>query len=679
MDELARLGFLRERLQQYSREYYGVDMPTIPDAEYDALFRELVALENRYPHLRTADSPTEQVGFLERRREVRLVPHLQPMLSLVNGFEMSDVAEFDRRIREGLNQETVEYCCEPKFDGLAVNLLYRYGRWVQGATRGDGEMGEEVSANLRTLSCLPVQLAGAGWPEWIEVRGEVFMLKQDFAELNQRQRAAGERPFVNPRNAAAGALRQLDPTETARRPLSFYAYGVGGVSPEFVLPDTQAELLVWLAQWGFPVTGEIRTVRGLSGLTSFFDDLQTRRTDLPYEVDGVVYKVNELALQQALGFITRAPRFALAHKFPAEEALTRVLDIEIQVGRTGVLTPVAVLAPVFVGGVTVTRATLHNEEEIRRKDVRCGDQVWVRRAGDVIPEVVAVVQAERQGNSSMFSMPAHCPVCGSLVQRLPEEIAYRCGGGLLCSAQRKQSLLHFASRRAMNIEGLGDKLVDAVVDLGWVQEPADLYRLSRDQWASLPRMAEKSAENLLVALERSKATTFERFLIALGIRQVGERTARDLALHFGSLEVLMHADESALQAVPEVGPVVARAVAVFFADPRQCHIISHLQQVGVTWPQPHRTQADHRPLTGQSFVLTGTLTCSRAEAQRRIEEAGGKVNGSLSRSTTYLVVGHDPGGKVDQAQRLGVAQIDETQWMTLLHKERNRDDAQADS
>ena len=668
MDEVSRLHYLQEELKRYNREYHELDAPTIPDADYDALYRELVALEIRHPDQVRADSPTRRVGSLDLRRNVRLVQHREPMLSLNNGFDVRDLQEFDRRVRTGLGVDEVDYCCEPKFDGLAINLLYRGGALVQGATRGDGEEGEEVTANLMTVKSIPRRRQGSEpWPEWLEVRGEVLMLKKDFEQLNRRQTGAGERTFVNPRNAAAGALRQLDPAETARRPLAFLAYGVGGCSPDFELPDHQDALLRWLGMLGFPVAEEVRVVQGESGLRMFFEDLGARRASLPYEVDGVVYKVNAREAQQKLGFVTRAPRFALAHKFPAEEALSTVEAIEVQVGRTGTLTPVALLKPVFVGGVTVTRATLHNDEEIRRKDIRVGDQVWVRRAGDVIPEVVKVVQELRPAETVAFEMPATCPVCGSPARRLPEEISWRCSGGLHCPAQRKQALLHFVGRRAMNVEGLGEKLVDALVERSWVTEPADLYHLTLEQWASLPRMARKSAENLVQSLEHSKETTLARFLFALGIRQVGERTAHDLALHFVRLEDVMEADETHLQAVAEIGPVVAQSIREFFSVERNRQVIAHLRAQGVHWRENAQERRDVQILAGLTFVLTGTLAhYSREEARERIEKAGGKVVGSLTRSTHYLVVGRDPGSKVAQAQKLGISMLDEDQWDKLF-------------
>ncbi|NDU89470.1 MAG: NAD-dependent DNA ligase LigA [Ferrovum sp.] len=668
MDEIARLHLLQDKLKHYNQEYHGFDAPTIPDAEYDALYRELAALEARHPDQVRADSPTQQVGSLDLRRNVRLVRHREPMLSLNNGFDFHDLQEFDRRVRMGLGVEAVAYCCEPKFDGLAINLLYRGGTLVQGATRGDGEKGEEVTANLMTVKSIPRRMQGSEpWPEWLEVRGEVLMLKKDFEQLNQRQTRAGERAFVNPRNAAAGALRQLDPAETARRPLVFLAYGVGGVSPGYELPDHQDALLRWLGTLGFPVAEEVQVVQGESGLRAFFENLGARRASLPYEVDGVVYKVNARIAQQRLGFVTRAPRFALAHKFPAEEALSTVEAIEVQVGRTGTLTPVAHLKPVFVGGVTVMRATLHNDEEIRRKDIRVGDQVWVRRAGDVIPEVVRVVRELRPADTVAFEMPLTCPVCGCPARRLPEEISWRCSGGLHCPAQRKQALLHFVGRRAMNVEGLGEKLVDALVERAWVKEPADLYRLTLEQWASLPRMAMKSAENLVQSLERSKETTLARFLFALGIRQIGERTAQDLALHFGTLEDVMEADEARLQEVVEIGPVVAQSLREFFSGERNRQIIAHLRAQGIHWYENTRNRQAVQVLAGLTFVLTGTLArYSREEARERIEQAGGKVVGSLSRSTHYLVVGRDPGSKVAQAQKLGIPMLDEDQWDKLF-------------
>lgn len=673
MSDEARLIWLRAQLVRYNRQYHALGETTIPDAAYDRLFHELEQLEQRFPQLADPRSPVYQVGALENRRTVRLVRHRQPLLSLTNGYDSQDVLAFDQRVKTTLAEARVTYCCELKLDGLAVNLLYHHGQWVQGATRGDGETGEEVGANLQTLAEIPRRLIMDNPPEWLEVRGEVLMYKRDFEQLNQTLLRSGEKPYVNPRNAAAGALRQLDPTETARRPLRFMAYGVGAVEGMGAWPTSQWAWLTWLRQQGFPVGEQSALVQGGEGLLRYFEEQQAQRAQLPFEVDGVVYKVNDVADQQHLGYVTRAPRFALAHKFPAEEMLTVLRDIEIQVGRTGVLTPVACLEPVFVGGVTVSRATLHNAEEIQRKDIRVGDTVWVRRAGDVIPELVASVLAHRPPLAPVFVMPDHCPVCQSPVERLTGEVATRCTGGVRCRAQRHQALLHFAGRRAMNIEGLGDKLVQALLDRDWVKEPADLYRLTGEQWASLPRMAQKSAENLIQGLERSKITTLPRLIFALGIRQVGERTAQDLARHFASLDALMAASEEELWQVDEVGPVVAQALRAYFDEEANVRLIRNLMAMGVTWLRSEEI-ASSLAWQGKTFVLTGTLQrFTRDEAKWQIERMGGKVTGSVSRATTALIVGDNPGGKVEEAQRLGVRVLREEDWWSWITKEADDD------
>ncbi|MDE1942264.1 MAG: NAD-dependent DNA ligase LigA [Betaproteobacteria bacterium] len=667
-DPVARARELREALDLYNYQYYVLDAPTVPDAEYDFLFRELQELEAAHPSLRTPESPTQRVGSSPREgfQEIR---HRVPMLSLNNGFSEEDVLNFDRRVREILDCEVVDYACEPKFDGLAVSLLYRNGRLVEGSTRGDGEAGEDVTANLRTIRAIPLQLPMSSPPSVLEVRGEVLMEKRDFQALNQGQLARGEKLFVNPRNAAAGALRQLDPALTAQRPLSFFAYGMGEVEG-WGLPATQGELMDRLSQLRFPVPVERALVRGAAGLLGYFERMSLMRASLRYDIDGVVYKVNAFGQQQALGFVSRAPRFALAHKFPAEEALSEVLDIDVQVGRTGALTPVARLRPVFVGGVTVTNATLHNEDEIRRKDIRIGDQVWVRRAGDVIPEVVAVVPEQRPPHARTFVMPEHCPVCGSKVVRTEGEAISRCSGGLYCPAQRKQALLHFAQRRAMDIDGLGEKLVDQLVDSGLVRTPPDLYGLSLQALASLPRMGEKSAANLLEAIERSRETTLARFIFALGIRNVGETTARDLARHFGDLAPLLSAGLETLQQVPEVGPVVAQSINDFLGEAHNREVVQRLLSCGIRWAAAPSRLQEKQLLAGLTLVLTGTLPhLSRDQARARIEGAGGKVAGSVSRRTAYVVAGADPGSKLQQALELGVPVLDESQLLSLLNQD----------
>ncbi|MDD2884299.1 MAG: NAD-dependent DNA ligase LigA [Dechloromonas sp.] len=677
---VQRAADLRAELARHNHAYYVLDAPSIPDAEYDRLFRELQALENDFPCLLTADSPTQRVGAAPLKAFPAL-SHGQAMLSLNNAFAASEVDAFDQRVRDGLDTlSTVDYAVEPKFDGLAISLTYEDGIFVRGATRGDGATGEEVTPNLRTLRCLPLRLQGSGWPSRLEVRGEVLMFKADFERLNARQRAQGDKAFVNPRNAAAGSLRQLDSRITARRPLSFFAYGLG-LGATAVDVRTQGEMLDRLASWGFPVAAERRVVTGAAGLLDYFADIAALRSRLPYDIDGVVYKVNRLDWQETLGFVSRAPRFAIAHKFPAEEALTVVLGIDVQVGRTGAMTPVARLQPVFVGGVTLTNATLHNEDEVRRKDVRVGDTVIVRRAGDVIPEVVAIVADKRPMRDLLgcepvhdpFELPKICPECGATVTRGEDEAIARCSGGLFCPAQRKQALLHFAARRAMDIEGLGDKLVDQLVDAGLVHTPADLYALTVDTLAGLERMGEKSAQNLVAAIEQSKTTTLGRFIFALGIRNVGEATARDLAKHFGQIDALLAADLEALQAVPDVGPVVAVSLRTFLQQTHNRDVIAALQQAGVHWPAPAPgAPLPAQVLAGLTLVLTGTLpSLKRDAAKAMIEAAGGKVAGSVSKKTAYVVAGEEAGSKLEKAMELKVPVLDEAGLIELLQQGEN--------
>lgn len=663
MNAATRIAQLREQIEQHNHRYYVLDDPVISDAEYDRLFRELQALETQHPELISSDTPTLRVGGspLKAFNEVQ---HRTPMLSLNNAFSEEEVRAFDARIRESLGLDEVEYAVEPKFDGLAITLTYRDGVFVQGATRGDGSVGEDVTENLRTVHDIPLRLTEP--IAELEVRGEVLMFNRDFALLNEAQRARGEKEFVNPRNAAAGSLRQLDSRITASRRLSFFAYGVGRCEG-MDLPDEHHQQMALLQRLGVAVADQRRVVRGVAGLLDFFAYIGQLRAELPFAIDGVVYKVNDTLLQQQLGFVSRAPRFAIAHKFPAEEASTTLLDIEIQVGRTGALTPVARLAPVFVGGVTVTNATLHNEDEIRRKDVRINDVVIVRRAGDVIPEVARVVLERRTKDAREFVMPSVCPVCGSHVAKADDEAVWRCTGGLFCPAQRKQALLHFASRRAMNIDGLGDKLVEQLVEAHIVRTPADLYRLGLPAIIDLERMGEKSALNLLDAIEKSKHTTLARFIFALGIRNVGEATAKDLAQHYGSLDKLLAADEASLLQVRDVGPVVAHSLIEFLQEPHNREVMEQLRACGVTWPEHEMRVAAGLPLTGKTFVLTGTLpTLSRDQAKERLEALGAKVSGSVSKKTTYVVAGTEAGSKLDKAQELGLAILDEAQFLALL-------------
>ena len=662
----ARIQWLREELNRHGHAYYVLDQPTIPDAEYDTLFIELQQLETKHPDLITADSPTQRVGGAPLP-EFAQVQHDVPMLSINNGFSEDDIRAFDRRVGEGLGQsDDVEYACELKFDGLAINLRYVDGVLVQAATRGDGSTGEDVTANIRTIRSIPLRLRTEHPPKIMDVRGEVLMFKADFARLNQRQRDAGLKEFANPRNAAAGSLRQLDSRITAQRSLRFFAYGIGHLDGA-ELPDTHSALLNWYSELGIAVCAERAVVRGADGLLKFFTDIGTRRASLAYDIDGVIYKVNRAQQQQALGFVSRAPRFAVAHKFPAEEATTTVLDINVQVGRTGAITPVARLAPVSVGGVTVTNATLHNEDEVRRKDIRIGDSVIVRRAGDVIPEVVAFVPERRPADAQEFLMPTECPVCGSAIIRLEDEAVARCSGGWLkCAAQRKGGLLHFVSRRAMDIEGLGEQLVEQLVDRGLVTTPADFYKLGLVALSELERMAEKSAQNVLDALTVSKSTTLPRFIYALGIRHVGESTAKTLARHFGTLDALMAANEEEILAVEDVGPVVAQSILGFLHDPLNRELIEQLRAAGVHWDESAvERQSQH--LNGKTFVLTGTLpNLKREEAQALIEAAGGKVSGSVSKKTSFVVAGDEAGSKLAKAEELGIPVLDEEGLQQLL-------------
>jgi len=671
-----RTRALRAEIALHDHAYYVLDAPTVPDAEYDRLFRELQELEQQYPDLLTPDSPTGRVGGVPQK-EFPAYAHGVPMLSLNNAFDPVEVAAFDQRVRDGLDSTAaVDYAVEPKFDGLAISLTYENGLFTRGATRGDGTTGEDVTPNLRTLHSIPLRLPGEGWPGLIEIRGEVLMFRRAFAELNARQRERGDKEFANPRNAAAGSLRQLDSRITADRPLSFFAYGVGA-GGETLAVMTHGELMDLLAAWGFPVAAERRVVRGAEGLLAYFSEMGAKRPALPYDIDGVVYKVNRLAAQAQLGFVSRAPRFAIAHKFPAEEAMTEVLGIDVQVGRTGAITPVARLKPVFVGGVTVTNATLHNEDEVRRKDVRVGDTVIVRRAGDVIPEVVAIVPERRPKRGLFdgeplhppFELPKTCPECGSTVTRGEDEAIARCSGGLYCPAQRKQALLHFAARRALDIEGFGDKLVDQLVDAGLVHSPADIYGLTCETLAGLERMGDKSAQNLVAAIAKSQQTTLARFIFALGIRNVGEATARDLARHFGSLEAFLAADHATLQQVPDVGPVVAASIVAFLAEPHNREIIGRLRAAGLVWAEGPLAESGPRVFTGKTLVLTGTLpTLRRDQAKALIEAAGGKVAGSVSKKTDYVVAGEDAGSKLENARELGICVIDEAELLKLLEK-----------
>lgn len=671
-----RAAWLRAELERANYAYYVLDQPDLPDAEYDRLFVELQRIEAEHPDLVTPDSPTQRVGG-EAASGFTPVVHDKPMLSLNNGFADEDVIAFDKRVADGLDKATdlagtvtepVEYACELKFDGLAISLRYENGRFVQASTRGDGTTGEDVTENIRTIRAIPLTLKGKRIPRMLDVRGEVLMFKRDFARLNERQRAAGQREFANPRNAAAGSLRQLDSKITASRPLSFFAYGIG-VLDGADMPDTHSGLLDWYETLGLPVNRERAVVRGPAGLLAFFHSVGERRESLPYDIDGVVYKVNRRDEQDRLGFVSRAPRFALAHKFPAQEALTKLIAIDVQVGRTGAITPVARLEPVFVGGATVTNATLHNEDEVRRKDIRIGDTVIVRRAGDVIPEVVSAVLDRRPADAQEFVMPTECPECGSRIERLPDEAIARCTGGLFCPAQRKQALWHFAQRRALDIDGLGEKIIDQLVEQNLVRTPADLFNLGFSTLVALDRFAEKSARNLIDSLEKAKHTTLARFIYALGIRHVGESTAKDLAKHFGSLDPIMDAPIDALLEVNDVGPIVAESIHQFFAEEHNRTVIEQLRARGkVTWPEgPPAPRAPQGVLAGKTVVLTGTLpTLTREAAKEMLEAAGAKVAGSVSKKTDYVVAGADAGSKLAKAEELGIPVLDEAGMHTLL-------------
>ena len=679
---IQRLAQLKRELAEHNHRYYVLDQPTIADSEWDKLFQELLVLETQHPQLLTPDSPTQRVGSkpLESFDEVT---HRIPMLSLGNAFSEEDIDNFDRRCREGLDlgDTEIEYACEPKFDGLAISLTYVDGVFVQGATRGDGAVGEGVTENLKTIRSIPLALPDGHRPALLEVRGEVLMLRKDFDKLNTRQLARGEKLFVNPRNAAAGSLRQLDSKLTAGRPLTFFAYGIGAIEGVAV-PESHSALMDWLESLRFPVAKQRNVVQGVPGLREFYRRIGEARATLPYDIDGVVYKVNRFDQQKSLGFVSRAPRFAIAHKFPAEEATTVLLGIDVQVGRTGAITPVARLQPVFVGGTTVSNATLHNEDEIRRKDLRIGDTVVVRRAGDVIPEVAAVIMEKRPANAAGFVMPARCPECDSAIVKLEGEVIARCTGGLICPAQRKQALLHYAQRRAVDIEGLGDKLVDQLVDADVVHTPADLYRLDIGALANLDRMADKSATNLLASIEKSRRTTLPKFLFGLGIRHVGEATAKDLARHFGNLDAIMDASAEQLLDVHDVGPVVAQSIRQFFDEPHNREVVEQLRACNVTWPEMEiqhgrGSQEENAPgsapggvlgrFAGKTVVLTGTLSAmSRDEAKDKLEALGAKVSGSVSKKTDYVVAGAEAGSKLERALELGVAVLDEAEFLAML-------------
>ena len=660
---------LRRKIEDYNYAYFVLDEPTVPDVEYDRLMRRLKELEAEHPELVVPDSPTQRVGG-EKLAEFKEVRHSRPMLSLDNAFSDEELESFHRRVLDrlhaaGIETEDVQYWAEPKLDGAAVSLRYEAGELVFGATRGDGTTGEDITHNVRTIRSIPLRLRGHA-PEVFEVRGEIFMPKKGFDELNQRALERGEKTFVNPRNAAAGSLRQLDPRLAAERPLEAFFYALGEVSGWSAQPDTQEAIVEQLQSLGLRTCPEGKLVAGIPGCLAYYSSIGKKRAKLPYEIDGVVYKVNDLGWQERLGFVSKAPRWAIAHKYPAQEELTVVKDIEFQVGRTGALTPVARLEPIFVGGVTVSNATLHNMDELQRKDIHVGDTVIVRRAGDVIPEVVKVVMDRRPANARTVEMPKQCPVCGSDVVRTEGTAIARCIGGLFCAAQRKEAIRHFASRRAMDIEGFGEKLVDQLIDQGIVRTVADIYDLDAEQLSGLERLGDKSAENLVAALDASKDTTFQRFLYALGIREVGEATALALANHFTTLEALLSADETQLQEVPDIGPIVAHSVHAFFQERHNKTVIDKLLASGIRWPTPVRVTTNQSPLSGKTVVITGTLaSMSRDEAKTRLLALGAKVSGSVSKKTDFVIVGENPGSKLDKARELEIPTYSEDDLLRI--------------
>lgn len=663
---VARVNQLRDILNKHNHQYYVLDAPLIPDVEYDKIFRELQSIEHQHPELIIPTSPTQRVGA-EPLSAFISVKHALPMLSLGNVFDDEELQAFMDRVQKLLGESIdINFACEPKLDGVAISLRYEMGELIQAATRGDGATGEDVTHNVRTIKAIPLQLTGNNFPDVLEVRGEIFMPKLGFEKLNKRARALEEKTFANPRNAAAGSIRQLDPKITAKRPLAFYAYSVGEVRGDD-LSDTHSGTLKQLQVLGFPVTNERAVVDGLEGCKQYYNSILAKRDVLPFEIDGVVYKVDSIAQQQQLGFVSRAPRWAIAHKFPAQEQLTVVNAIEFQVGRTGAITPVARLEPVFVGGVTVSNATLHNYDELYRKDIRVGDTVIVRRAGDVIPEVVSYVADKRPEDTTVLPMLERCPICKSEAIKPEGEAVLRCMGGLYCPAQLRESIKHFASRRAMDIDGLGDKIVDALVDEKIIEDVTGLFQLKLDSVAALPRMGDKSADNLLQAIEKSKSTTLSRFLYALGIREVGEATAHNLAQHFGTLDSIISADEEALLNVTDIGPIVAAHILGFFHQQHNRELLEKLQTLGVHWPDIEVIAKEQLPLADKTFVVTGTLeSMSRDEAKQKLIALGAKVSGSVSKKTHAVVVGEKPGSKHDKAVELGITVLDEQAFIKLL-------------
>jgi DNA ligase (NAD+) len=668
-DIASEVAALRKQLNHHNYCYYALDDPQIPDAEYDRLFRQLQQLEQSHPELITVDSPTQRVGS-EALDSFTQVTHEMPMLSLDNAFSDDELSQFNKRIQERLkNNDIIEYACEPKLDGIAVSLIYEEGVLIQGATRGDGRTGENITLNIRTIDSIPLRLTGSGIPQKLEVRGEVYITKAGFEQLNLIAKEKGDKLFVNPRNAAAGSLRQLDSKITAQRPLEMCAYSVGVVEGG-ELPSSHSDILKQLGQWGFLINKEIQVAQGIDACQEYYKNLSDKRTGLDYEIDGIVYKVNSIVLQQELGFISRAPRWAIARKFPAQEELTKLLDVEFQVGRTGAITPVARLQPVFVGGVTVSNATLHNEDEINRLGVRVGDTVIIRRAGDVIPQIVSVVESRRPANSKTIIYPKQCPVCDSPVVQVPGEAVKRCSGGLICEAQVKEAIKHFASRKAMDIDGLGDKLVEQLVDEGLIQSVVDLYSLNIESVAALERMGEKSATNLQTAIEESKETSFARFIYSLGIREVGEATARNLTGHFDDLSSLLKADADALLEIRDIGPIVAGFIVSFFERDENRQMIQQLLDSGIRWPlEDNQLQENHDVLDGQTYVITGTLeSMSRDQAKAKLQALGANVTGSVSKKTDVLVAGPGAGSKLKKAEQLSIPIMDEKALLQLFNE-----------
>jgi DNA ligase (NAD+) len=663
-----QLETLRNTLREYDYSYYVLDDPTVPDSEYDRTMNALKALESQHPELVTPDSPTQKVGGAPLSAFAQ-VTHEVAMLSLDNAFDEASIYSFEKRLFDRLKDTgQLQFSCEPKLDGLAVSILYENGILVQAATRGDGQVGENITQNVRTVGNIPLSLRGTDWPERLEVRGEVFMPKAGFEALNEKQKANGNKAFANPRNAAAGSLRQLDSRITAQRPLMFYAYSLGVVEPaSTVLPNKHSLRLQRLAEWGIPLCPQVTTAQGAAGCLVYYESILAKRDDLPYDIDGVVFKVDDIELQQRLGFVARAPRWAIAQKFPAQEEMTLLHDVEFQVGRTGAITPVARLEPIFVGGVTVSNATLHNQDEIQRLGVKIGDTVIIRRAGDVIPQVVSVVLSQRPDDAKDIVFPTTCPVCDSHVEKLEGEAVARCTGGLVCPAQRKQALKHFASRKAMDIDGLGDKLVDQLVDADLVKTPADFFTLSLSDLIGLERMGEKSAVNLLASLDKAKHTSLAKFLYSLGIREVGEATALNLAMHYGSLESIKQADIESLKSVPDVGDIVAAHIVNFFAEPHNLQVVDALIEAGMQWPNVEVKGESEQPLLGKTCVITGTMASySRTDAKTILQQLGAKVAGSVSAKTDFLVAGEKAGSKLTKAQELNIDVWDEEKLIAFL-------------